>query len=308
MGNTEHILVTGGSGRLGRSVVQGLLSAGHAVTSVDQRLPEAPELGAEYLSVDLLDTEKTLEAFASVRPDAVISLAAIAVPFSAPEAVILKTNATIAHNVASAALESGCKKIVLASSPTVIGYGAPAGWLPERFPLDEMTPTLPWHAYGLSKLVAEQVASMFAAARGNEARFASFRPCYVIAPEEWEGAPTQQGHTVTERLQDPDLAAPSLFNYVDARDVTDFLLLLLEKMDSIGNGSTFFVGAADALATRPLSELLPRYVPGSEDLAAVLSGTSSAFSIDRARTVLGWEPKRSWRTELLNQPDPGLGA
>ena len=237
-----------------------------------------------------------------------ISLAAIAVPFSAPEAVILKTNATIAHNVASAALEAGCKKIVLASSPTVIGYGAPAGWLPARFPLDEATPTKPWHAYGLSKLVAEQVASMFAAARGKEARFASFRPCYVIAPEEWEGAPTQQGHTVTERLQDPDLAAPSLFNYVDARDVTDFLLLLLEKMDIIENGSTSFVGAADALATRPLSELLPRYVPGSEELAADLVGTSPAFSISRARTVLGWEPKRSWRTELLNQPEPWHGA
>ena len=308
MGLTEHILVTGGSGRLGRSVVRGLLAAGHAVTSVDQRLPEAPEPGAEYLSVDLLDTDQTLDAFASVRPDAVISLAAIAVPFSAPEGVILNTNASIAHNVASAALEAGCTKIVLASSPTVIGYGAPSGWLPARFPLDEDTPTLPWNAYGLSKLVAEQVASMFAAARGKEARFASFRPCYVIAPEEWAGAPTQQGHTVTERLQDPDLAAPSLFNYVDARDVTDFLLLLLGKMDVIENGSTFFVGAADSLATKPLSELVPRYVPGSEEKAAVLSGTAPAFSIERARSVLGWEPKRNWRTELVNQPNPAREA
>lgn len=282
--------------------MKGLLETGHLVTSVDRHPPEAPEPGAHYVSVDLLDTEKTLAAFAAARPDAVISLAAIAVPFSAPEAVILKTNATIAHNVTSAALESGCKKIVLASSPTVIGYGAPAGWLPEKFPVDENTPARPWNAYGLSKFVAEQVASMFAAAGGNEAKFASFRPCYVIAPEEWEGAPTQQGHTVTERLENPDLAAPSLFNYVDARDVTDFLVLLLAKMDVIENGSTFFVGAADALAVEPLSELVPRYVPGSDELASVLVGSSPAFSIERARTVLGWEPKRSWRTELAQQP------
>lgn len=302
MGHTEHILVTGGSGRLGRSVVAGLLAAGHRVTSVDQRLPEVPEPGAKYLAVDLMDTEKTFEAFASVHPEAVISLAAIAVPFSAPEPVILKTNATIAHNVTAAALEAGCRRIVLASSPTVIGYGAPAGWLPDSFPITEDTATRPWNAYGLSKLVAEQVAAMFAAEHGEKARFASFRPCYVIAPEEWEGAPTQQGHTVTERLEDPQLAAPSLFNYVDARDVTDFLLLLLTKMDSIQNGSTFFVGAADALATRPLSELLPLYVPGSEELAAGLTGDAPAFSIERARTVLGWEPKHSWRTELVNQP------
>ena len=42
--------------------------------------------------------------------------------------------------------------------------------------------------------------------------------------------------------------------YVDARDVADFLDVLLQKMDTIPNGETFFVGAADALATAPLAE------------------------------------------------------
>jgi nucleoside-diphosphate-sugar epimerase len=142
----------------------------------------------------------------------------------------------------------------------------------------------------------------FAAAQGEKIRYAAFRPCFVISPEEWEGAPTQQGHTLVERLADPALSAPALFNYVDARDVADFLDLLLEKMPSIPNGETFFVGAADALATSPLAELMPTFLPGSEALSAVLTGTSPAFSIAKAQELLGWHPKRSWRTELKSHP------
>ncbi|GAA1745433.1 NAD(P)-dependent oxidoreductase [Kocuria aegyptia] len=299
----SRVLVTGGAGRLGRSVVAGLAEAGYDVVSVDRSLPADSRSAdqhpaVEHRGAELTDPDATHALMRSTRPDAVINLAAIAVPFSAPEHVILRTNAVIAHNVAGAATEAGVRRIVMASSPTVLGYGSPAGWLPPAFPLTEETPPRPWHAYGVSKHVAEQVAQMFAAARGEAVRYASFRPCYVIAPEEWEGAPTQQGHTVRERLDDPALAAPALFNYVDARDVTSFLEALLERMGAIRNGDTFLVGAADALARRPLAELIPEFVPGSEELAAELTGTAPAFSIDKAHRVLGWEPARSWRTEL----------
>ena len=167
--------------------------------------------------------------------------------------------------------------------------------------MDEETTPRPWNAYALSKLIAEQTVQMFAAAQGDGIRYAAFRPCYVISPEEWAGAPTQQGHTVRERLADPALSAPALFNYVDARDVADFLDLLLAKMDTIPNGQTFFVGAADALATAPLAELMPQFLPGSDRTCRrTLTGTSPAFSITKARDLLGWEPKRTWRTELAD--------
>lgn len=67
-----------------------------------------------------------------------------------------------------------------------MGYGCPEGWLPPSFPLDENTPATPWNAYALSKLIAEQTIRMFAAAQGDKIRYAAFRPCYVISPEEWE--------------------------------------------------------------------------------------------------------------------------
>lgn len=294
-----RIVVTGGSGRLGRTLVTGLADAGHELISVDREpIARLDRGGITEFSLDLTDADATASALAGTRADAVIHLAAIAVPFSAPEDVILRTNAALAQSVLGGAVRAGIRRVVAASSPTVIGYGAPRGWIPERLPLDETSPTEPWNAHALSKLLIEQTIDMLRRQAGDDVRFASFRPCYVIAPEEWTGAPTQQGHTVLERLDDPALSAPALFNYIDARDVAAFADALLDALDDIPNGERFFVGADDALARRPLSELLPQFHPGTARAAAELTGTAPAFSSAKAARLLGWRAARTWRTEL----------
>ena len=294
-----RVVVTGGSGRLGRSLVAGLADAGHELVSIDRApVPELDRDGIRQLSLDLTDADATASALSATAADALIHLAAIAVPFSAPEDVIIRTNAALAQSVLGGAVGAGIRRVVAASSPTVYGYGAPRGWRPQRLPLDETSPALPWNAYALSKLLIEQTAAMLQRQTGDEVRFAAFRPCYVIAPEEWAGALTQQGHTVLDRLDDPALSAPALFNYVDARDVAAFTDTLLAALDHIPNGERFFVGADDALARRPLSELLPEFHPGTEHAAAALTGTSPAFSSDKAARLLGWRPSRTWRAEL----------
>jgi len=291
------VLVTGGSGRLGASVVSGLADVGHEVVSVD-RAPFPGLPAAEQVTVDLTDAEATDAAFARIRPEAVVHLAAIATPFSAPEAVIWDTNTSIAFHVLQSAVTHGATRVLASSSPTPLGYGAPHGWRPDYLPIDEQHSLRPWNAYAASKAAIEHLVATFATQQGPAVALGSFRPCFVLSPDEWQGAPTQQGHTVAERLADPALAAVSLFNYVDARDAAAFVDTWLAAAPQLENGQTFFVGAADALATRPLAELIPQFFPGTEELAADLTGDAPAFSIAKAASLLGWRPTRSWRSEM----------
>lgn len=296
----SRYLVTGGAGRLGRSVVRGLADAGHDVVSVDRQQIEG--LPVEQRVVDLLDAEAARACIADVAPDAIVHLAGIAVPFSAPEPEIFQVNTALALTVVHAAEELGVRAVLLASSPTVIGYGAPVGWTPRALPLDEEHPLEPWHAYSVAKVAIETyVASRVRA--GTRLRLGVFRPCYVIAPEEWGGAPTQQGHTVSERLDDPEMAAVALFNYVDARDAADFVRSWLAAPDAAPNGSVFFVGAADSLVREPVGEALARLLPDTAPLAERLAPTDPVFSSALAERLLGWKARRSWRTELARRPE-----
>lgn len=290
--------MTGGSGRLGTSVVASLAAAGHTVISIDRD----PAVGAlaEHIDHDLLDVDGTARLFERLKPDAVVHLAAISVPFSAPERVIFTTNTELASSVIDATASSGADRLLVASSPTVIGYGAPGGWTPAYLPIDEEHPLAPWNAYALSKQVVEQMVATSVRTLGDRIRFGVFRPCFVIAPEEWAGSPTQQGHTVRERLDDPSLSAVALFNYLDARDAGDFVAAWLAKADDVPNGTCFFVGAADSLAVGSVPELLAEFVPGTGAAATVLAESSPVFTSERAHRLLGWYPTRTWRTELVD--------
>ncbi|MFA9444625.1 NAD-dependent epimerase/dehydratase family protein [Egicoccus sp. AB-alg6-2] len=292
-----RVLVTGGEGRLGRPTVAWLRDRGHDVVAVDRRAD-----ATDTLVADLTDPAQAAAVVARVRPDAIVHLAAIAVPFSAPEPTIFAVNTSMAFNVCQAGLNAGVDAVVVASSPTLAGYGNPNGWTPRYLPLDEDHPPAPWHAYGLSKVVLEETVRAFARAAGDRTHFSAVRPCYVITPEEWQGAPTQQGHTVRERLEDPALSAVALFNYVDARDAAALFEALVAGGRAVASGEVFYATAPDALAIRPLAELLPRFHPGTAATAASLTGDRPAFSADKANRLLGWRARHTWRSELTDPP------
>ena len=289
-------LVTGGAGRLGRSVVAVLASAGPQVISVDVATVDG--LPAEQVVADLAVEGVAATLTAQFAPDGIVHLAAIPYPGLLPDAETFAINTRLAFAVLEAAAASGVGAVLLASSPTVMGYGAPSGWVPEYLPLDEKHPVAPWNGYAASKVAVEQLGAMFARRDPDGPRIASFRPCYVIAPEEWAGALTQQGHTILERLDDPALAAVALFNYVDARDAGDFVLRWLERAGDVPNGAVFFVGAPDSLLRTPVGPALAEFVPATALAARALDPESPVFSSELAERLLGWRATRTWRTEL----------
>ena len=76
-----RIAVTGGSGKLGKTVVRELRAAGHAVVNLDL----AGERGPGFVSVNLTDYGQVIDALAGVNDrhdgvDALVHLAAIPAP------------------------------------------------------------------------------------------------------------------------------------------------------------------------------------------------------------------------------------
>lgn len=294
------VLVTGGSGRLGQSVVRALAEAGHDVISVDHRI--TGELPAREISIDLRETTATRETFCVLAPDFVVHLAAIAVPGSLPDSEIFDINTSLLWSVLEASRAAGARGLLVASSPTVIGYGSPTGWTPQTLPIDEDHPVAPWNGYAASKVAIEEIIRMAVRRDGDGLRIGAFRPCFVIAPEEWSGAPTQQGHTLHDRIQNPALSAVALFNYLDARDAGEFVRLWIEQYATPPNGTIFFVGADDSLVDGPIAEALKQHVPQTHAVSELLHDNAPVFSSARATELLGWRPQHSWRHELDPYP------
>jgi nucleoside-diphosphate-sugar epimerase len=218
----------------------------------------------------------------------VIHLSADTYPDLYGAEVQFSTNVMGAFNVAEAAAMVGVPKLIFAGSPSLLGFMAPRDTFRISYlPVDEDHPLMPHNAYGLSKLVTEEILKAWQ--RKTDGSAIVIRPCYLVAPKEAE-------ERLRPRLANPELAAGNLFNYVDARDAAQAFRLAVEK--DIPGYTVFFAGAPDALAREPLAQLLPRFYPGTEKLAAGLTGTRPAISNARAEAVLGYRPRFSWRDLL----------
>src|SRR5450756_2238075 len=159
------IAVTGGSGKLGRTVVAGLRQAGHDVLNVDV----AGTRGPGFLRVDLTNYGETIDALfgendpsagpdQAMRPafDALVHLAAIPAPGILSDVATFHNNILSTFNVFQAARRAGIRNIVCASSETVLGL--PFDVPPPYIPVDEEYPARPESMYSLVKHLEEQMA------------------------------------------------------------------------------------------------------------------------------------------------------
>ena len=79
---------------------------------------------------------------------------------------------------------------------------------------------------------------------------------------------------------------------VDVRDAAMACRLALEA-EGLGFAAVN-VTAADTLVEVPTEELIRRFAPATE-LRRAIPGTAAAFSLDRTRRLLGYEPRHTWR-------------
>ncbi len=273
----QKVIVTGGSGKAGRAVVADLVQHGYDVTNVDvaaSREPDAPTLIA-----DLTDLGQTIDSLRGA--DAVIHLAAIPAPFVLPDGETFRVNMMSTYNVFSAAAQLGMKKVVWASSETLIGLPFEREQ-PRYAPIDEEHPLLPEFHYALSKLAGEVIAEQFA--RWTGISYTALRYSNVMEPTDYERFP---GFS-----EDPHSRAWNLWGYVDARDVAQCTRLALEK--DVPGAEAFLVAAADTCMTQTNAELMAEFYP-DVPMRKGVSDHETLLSIDKARQVLGYEPAHTWR-------------
>ncbi len=267
-----QIAITGALGRVGRSVLELAVAAGHTVVAIDRAPDQLDVPDTELLHVDLTDYDATERALAGC--DAVVHLAAVTGPGRLPDHVVHDNNVVSSFHVLRAAAEVGVGRVCQASSVNAIG-GRFSRWPRyDYFPLDEQHPTYAEDPYSLSKWICEQQAD--AIARRHGLTIASLRLHGVVDDRSqaagWNDLPG-------------DVAAKHLRGYV-TRHAAARACLLGVTADFDGH-EVVYVAAPDTASDTPSAELAARHFP-DVPVKGDLSGNRSFFQCDKAAAILGW--------------------
>lgn len=214
-----NVVITGGSGQLGGSIIEALIAKGHQVRVLSRSGGE-PIAGEERAKCDITD-------FASIREqvrgmDVVIHLAAASRPSLGQPQEVFTSNTSGTFNVFQAAAEEGVKRVVQAGSLNALGGFFSVRDVPAQyFPIDEAHPTLPLDPYAFSKNVMEQTADFF----WNRDRLPSitFRVPWVL------------DHRVetNEMLREMSEASRQLVEKAEAMEPAERAAWLKEHLDAI---------------------------------------------------------------------------
>lgn len=284
------IVVTGGSGKVGRACVKDLMEHGYQVTSVDmvpppgQSNPPKPT-DVTFSRVDITDFGQVMEALSGIDErtggvTGVVHLGAIAAPGQAPNQVIFRVNTVSTYNVFEAARQLGIRNVVWASSETVYGIPYPKG--PQYVPVDEDIER-PETAYSLSKLMGEKMAEQFCR-WDPKTKIVGLRFSNVMEPQDYANFPGFQKDANSRRF--------NLWTYIDARDAAQAIRLSLEA--KLTGAHVFGIANADSVMNRANDKLLDEVFPKAKRKRAI-AANESLISIERAATVLGYKPAHGWR-------------
>ncbi|MGG1633132.1 NAD-dependent epimerase/dehydratase family protein [Paenibacillus sp. NRS-1760] len=274
------VVVTGGSGMLGKWVVKHFVEQGYVVVNADVKHPAEPL--CRTVIVDLNHLGEVYGVLAGA--DAVVHLAAIPVAYSHPNEITFHNNVMSTYNILEAAAGLGIRKAVIASSESSYGLVfAKEKFGPKYVPVDEEHPQLPEDSYGLSKIVNEQTADMINRRTGMQV--VSFRLGNVIAPEAYE--------RFESFIHDPEQRERILWSYIDTRDAAEACQLAIEAE---GLGSVALnLAADDSSMALPSRALMAARFPQVNDFRKPLEGNETLLCNEKAKRLLNWKPKHQWR-------------
>ncbi len=300
-----RVAISGGAGFLGLHLARRLVADGHRVRTLDVAALDDAELEAEVEELRG-DVRDEASARALVGGAEVLVHAAAALPILSSRRAIRSVNVDGTAAVLVAALEAGVRRAVVISSTAVYG-------VPEKHPILEDDPLVGVGHYGESKIDAERIAAEVAR-RGLETVIV--RPKTFVGPERL-GVFEILFDWVREGRRIPILGNGS--NRYQLLAVEDLVEAVVRCFDAPVAGEALNLGAArfgtvredlEALCAHAGSGARLRPVPARPaelvlralELARLsplaewhyrTAYRDSFVSIDRARVLLGWEPRFS---------------
>lgn len=287
----QRVLVTGGSGFIGRHMVAELAAAGAHVRVVD--LEPHPDPDVEIVQGDLAAPE-VLEASLDGGLHAVVHLAAVTSVLRSLEQPELtyRTNVAATVGLLEAARKAGVKSLAFASTNAVTGpMDGPA--ITEAATLAPLTP------YGATKAAGEMLMSAYTASYGLR--------CACLRLTNVYGLGMQAKDSIVARLMRAIRTGGSfeiygdghqVRDYVNASDVVAAFRLALANDDwagptVIGTGKSLSVlEVVDAVSEVTGAELSVGHGPAK-------AGEMPAVIVDPSRArAAGWSPRLSFERGL----------
>jgi nucleoside-diphosphate-sugar epimerase len=292
-----RLFFTGGSGKAGRHAVDYLIGQGHRVLNVDLKPLDHPRVDNRIADItnagQMFDVMASYAGFDELEPgtgvprfDAVVHFAAIPRLLLTADNECYRVNTLGTYNVIDAAVKLGIKKIIFASSETTYGVCFADGERkPDYLPVDEDHPVVPEDSYAMSKVVNEVTARSFQRRSGFD--IYGLRINNVIEPHEY----TQN---FPAYMADPSVRRRNIFAYIDARDLGHMVDRCLAT-DGLGF-EIFNVSNDDHSVKLKSSELIEKYYGGVP--VNDVGENETFYSNKKAKRLLGYDPKHSWRMYL----------
>jgi UDP-glucose 4-epimerase len=306
------VLVTGGSGFIGRHVVAELRSAGAQVRVLD--LVPHPDPEVEVVQGDLIDPE-TLAAGVSGGIDAVVHLAAVTSVLRSvqqPE-LTFATNVAATNGLLSAAADAGARALVFTSTNAVTGPM-------EQPAINEQAVLRPLTPYGATKAAGEMLMSAYTASYGL--RCACLRLTNVYGPG------MQAKDSIVARLMRAIRLNATFEIYGDGRQVRDYVHVRdvvqgvrLGLLDPEWAGPVV-IGEGRSLSVLEVVDIV-RQATGAELTVThgpARPGEMPAVIVDTSRAqAAGWQPSmrfeagvaevwEEWSALPLEAVSAGVGA
>lgn len=283
------VLVTGGSGFIGSHIVDKLLEYGYEVRVLDLKKPLTD--GVEFFKGDILVEDDVYNAFRDV--EAVFHLAAVAdvnVARVDPE-LCLRVNELGTLNVLKAAVASEVDKFILASTTWV--YGRSSGVVTEDAPLPP-----PDNIYTKTKIGQEHLVSAYSSQYGLPYIILRYGIPYgprmrknmaiaIFVRRAMEGKPiTVYGDGEQGRC----------FIYIE--DLADANVCALRSR--VVN-DVFNVAGSDFITINMIVDMLEEFFGRIDRVYADARPgdfKGAVISIEKAKSLLAWEPRHSFRVGL----------